>query len=690
MTEPAPPDVLTSASSDATLRTSEVRFRSLVVASSSIVWQVNASGQFDTEQPGWAAYTGQSFAQYRGWGWLDAVHPDDRAAVAVLWREALASSTMFLTEARLRDASGNYRYMNVRAVPVQASDGSIIEWVGIHIDVDERKRGEERLRLLDAMSQATRNAVDPESVMRETTRLLGEFLNATRCPYADLEHDNDSFTIRHDWTAPGAVSTVGVYSLDLFGVRAAHDMRHGHTLRICDVDRELTEDDGAAMFNAISCKAIICCPLVKQGKLVAMMAVHQDRPRNWSDHEVALVEETVERCWAHIERVRANATLREEDRRKTEFLAILAHELRNPLAPIRNGLQVMRMAAGEPDTVAKVRDMMERQVNQMVALVDDLLDIARVTRGNLDLKLARVDLATVVASAVETSMPLIDANRHQLQISLPEAPVPLQVDPTRISQVIGNVLNNAAKYTPPGGHISIRASTSADSVRVSISDNGIGIPREAASSVFDMFSQVGATIDRAQGGLGIGLSLARRLLTLHGGAITLESGGTGHGSTFHISLPLAPPVPAQLTVPVEQPGDAAPATAGLRVMIVDDNVDAADMLSALMDIIGHTTAVAHGGVQALQLAGQFRPEVAFLDIGMPGMNGYELAKQLRASPAHSAMVLVALTGWGDANDRARSKMAGFDHHLIKPTNLDAVEALLAAVAAQRGHKSPSS
>jgi PAS domain S-box-containing protein len=660
---------------------SEARYRSLVEAASAIIWSVGPSGQFETEQPGWSAYTGQSFEQLRGWGWLDAVHPDDRPRTAVLWTEALTRLTMFQTELRLRSAAGQYRYMNVRAVPIAGADGQVAEWIGIHIDIDERKRSEERLRLLDAMSEATRNALDPATIMAVTTRLLGEHLGVTRCPYADVEPDNDRFTIRHDWTARGAISTVGVYSLNLFGARAASAMRRGETLRICDVDRELQEHDGAAMFNAIRCKAIICCPLVKEGRLVAMMAVHQDRPRDWTDHEVALVEETVERSWAHIERVRAAEALREEDRRKTEFLAILAHELRNPLAPIRNGLQVMRMAAGDPATVARVRDMMERQVTQMVDLVDDLLDIARVTRGNLELRLVRTDLSEVLASAVETSMPLIDANGHELRIDAANEALPLKVDATRIAQVIGNVLNNAAKYTPERGRITVTTRREGEQAVMTVADNGIGIPPEAAESVFEMFSQVGTSMDRAHGGLGIGLSLARRLLALHHGSIRLLSPGTGRGSTFEIRLPLAAPDPAR-------PADAAealvPPHGGLRVLVVDDNRDAADMLSALLGIIGHQTRVANDGIQALAIAPEFGPEVAFLDIGMPGMNGYELAERLRQLPATRDTILIALTGWGDANDRLRSKAAGFDHHLIKPTSLAAVEALLATISRQDG------
>jgi len=664
------------------LRASEARYRSLVEAGSAIMWDSPASGEFEHPQPAWSVFTGQTREQYMGWGWLRAVHPDDRAHTAAQWRAALAANTMYQCEHRVRTANGRYRYMTARAVPILDEQGTIREWVGAHVDIDERKRVEQRLRLLDTMSQATRNAVDPHTVMEVTTRLLGQHMGVTRCPYADVEADNDRFTIRHDWTSEGAISTVGVYSLDLFGARAASDMREGRTLRICDVDRELSDSEGAAMFNAIACKAIICCPLVKEGRLVAMMAVHQDRPRDWTGHDVALVEEAVERCWAHIERVRANEALRDADRRKTEFLAILAHELRNPLAPIRNGLQVMRLSQDKPATTAKVRDMMERQVTQMVNLVDDLLDIARITRGDLALKRARVQVRALIDSAVEMSLPLIDAKRHRLDIDVPAEVMELEADPTRIAQVIGNVLHNAAKYTPAGGQLRILAWRDGDSAVISVRDDGIGIPEHAALLIFDMFSQVGATIDRAQGGLGIGLSLARRLVELHGGSIDLVRDGAERGSRFDIRLPLAPPAvqkaPGRTAVP------PAPIHArGLRVLVVDDNVDAADMLSELMQVTGHSSVVANDGARALALAADFHPEVAFLDIGMPGMNGYELARQMRRLAGLEGTVLVALTGWGDDNDRARSKAAGFDHHLIKPADMDAVEALLSALQDQR-------
>lgn len=660
------------------LRASEARYRSLVEASSAIVWTTPASGEFVGPQAGWSEYTGQSMEQLLGWGWTQAIHPDDRAHTVHAWHQALAANVLYLSEHRLRRADGVYRYMATRAAPIMHLDGSVKEWLGIHIDIDERKRADERLHLLDAMSQATRNALDPASIMDITTRLLGQYLKVTRCPYADLELDNDTFTIRHNWTAPGAISTVGSYSLDLFGARAANDMRAGKTLCIHDVDAELDDSSGAAMFNAIACKAIICCPLVKDGKLVAMMAVHQDRARVWSAHEVALVEETVERSWAHIERVRATEVLREADRRKSEFLAILAHELRNPLAPIRNGLQVMRLAQHDMATVSRVGAMMERQVDQMVHLVDDLLDVARITRGEFELKRQRVLLADVVSSAVDTSRPLIDKHQHQLTVSLPVDDIWLEIDPTRIAQVISNVLSNSAKYTPPGGQIALHAWCENGAITLRLSDNGVGIPHDAEQRVFDMFSQVGTSMERAQGGLGIGLSLARRLLQLHDGRIDLVRRDGVPGSTFDIRLPL-PVAPARVAAGAQPDARNAPARA-LRILVVDDNADAAEMLAALLELIGHTPRVANDGQQALALAAQLLPEVAFLDIGMPGMNGFELSEKLGQLPQLSGMLRIALTGWGEQDDRARSKQAGFDHHLLKPCNLQVVETLLHDIA----------
>jgi signal transduction histidine kinase/ActR/RegA family two-component response regulator len=374
------------------------------------------------------------------------------------------------------------------------------------------------------------------------------------------------------------------------------------------------------------------------------------------------------------------ADLSESDRRKTEFLATLAHELRNPLAPIRSGLAVMHLSADNANTVAKIREMMDRQVTQMVRLVDDLLDVARISGGKIDLKKELVELKQILSTAVETSLPLIEANQHELTVNIPEEALLVEVDTTRICQVISNLLNNAAKYTPAGGRIALSAYQEDGFAVICVSDTGIGIPEESLPMVFEMFNQVGQNMDRAQGGLGIGLSLVRRLIEMHSGSVAATSAGSGKGSTFIVRLPLASAdVTNSVAVARPSPSSSNEADKGIKVLVVDDNVDAATTLAMLLDVSGHTTQVAHDGINGLKAAQEFRPQVAFLDIGMPGMNGYETAEAIRKTPGLEHVVLVALTGWGAESDRLRAKDVGFHHHLTKPVSLAAVHALLSEI-----------
>lgn len=563
--------------------------------------------------------------------------------------------------------------------PIRAEAGEIAGVFCVCSETTRKIRSQQdRLRLLDAIGEATRLADEPQAIMEHSTRLLGEYLKVTRVAYADLEPDNDRFTIRHDWRVEGAISTVGVYSLDLFGSRATSNLRIGRTLMIDDVDRELTADDGANMFNQIGIKAIICCALVKQGRLVAMMAVHQERPRTWSADDVALVETVVDRCWAHIERVRSMEALREADRRKSEFLATLAHELRNPLAPIRNALELLRLSGDKPAMLERVRGTMERQVDQMVHLINDLLDIARISSGKMVLQIERVDMQSVIASAVETSLPLIEAGGHELALDLPDAAIWVDVDTVRLSQVLSNLLSNASKYTPQHGRIGISARISGDAVVIDVSDTGIGIATHDLERVFDMFSQAPHSIGISKGGLGIGLSLVRRLVSLHGGSVSASSAGAGHGSTFTIRLPCMSAAPAGTPVSVAEPPGVAANAVQLRILVADDNADAADTLSLVLREKGHEVHVAYGGEDAVRMGTSIVPDLVFLDLGMPHIDGYEAARALRALPALAEARLVALTGWGAQEDRARTRAAGFDAHLLKPAMPEALDAVLAS------------
>ncbi len=367
--------------------------------------------------------------------------------------------------------------------------------------------------------------------------------------------------------------------------------------------------------------------------------------------------------------------LSDADRRKNEFLATLAHELRNPLAPLRNGLQVMRLAAGNPAAVAKAQDMMERQLGHMVHLVNDLLDVARISSGKLDLRRRRVSLKTVISSAMETSLPLIEKGRHELKLDMAEEDMAVSADPTRLAQVVGNLLNNAAKYTPPGGCIGLAMRREGDSAVVQVSDNGIGIAAESLQQVFEMFAQVSEDAYRVQGGLGIGLSLVRRLVELHGGSVSASSEGPGRGATFTVRLPLADEAPPGEAPAL--PGEPRAAGGRLRVLVVDDNLDAAESLAMLLRLGEHEVSLAADGAQALRAAQASGPDVVFLDIGLPDMSGYDVARALRERPGGARLLLVALTGWGAEDDRARSRAAGFDHHLTKPADPETVERLLA-------------
>jgi PAS domain S-box-containing protein len=373
------------------------------------------------------------------------------------------------------------------------------------------------------------------------------------------------------------------------------------------------------------------------------------------------------------DRKRVEAERQEADRRKDEFLATLAHELRNPLAPIRNAVQILRLAAAEPGQHGVALGIMDRQLEQMVRLIDDLLDVSRISRGALELRREPIELDAAVDRAIETSRPLIDDARQELVVRLLDEPVHLHADLARLSQVFANLLNNASKYTPEGGRIGLTAEREGDAVVVTVTDSGRGIPEDKLASIFDLFTQLDSSLDRPHGGLGVGLSLARRIVEMHGGWIEARSGGEGRGSQFAVTLPTTAP-PATIAA---LPSVARHRPSGRRILIVDDNRDAAESLALLLGVGGNEIHVAHDGEEALEAAERLRPDVILLDIGLPKLNGYEVCRRIRQHPWGRAIAIIALTGWGQAEDRRRSDEAGFDAHLVKPVKYDDVMALLA-------------
>jgi two-component system CheB/CheR fusion protein len=382
---------------------------------------------------------------------------------------------------------------------------------------------------------------------------------------------------------------------------------------------------------------------------------------------------------------RQTAALQEADRRKDEFLATLAHELRNPLAPISNAIQILAVRGDDPALVAQTSEVMERQVQQMVRMVDDLLEVSRIGRGKISLQKAPVDLADVVATAVETSRPLVEAHHHHLTVSLPERPVRVEGDAARLAQVLSNLLNNAAKYTTDGGRIELSVSQTQGAAHgealLRVRDTGIGIDPELLPHIFDMFSQIEGATDRSQGGLGIGLTIVRRLVEMHGGRIEAYSEGPGKGSEFQVRLPaLAEPVaaPAEKAVEDSSAGESAKTRC---VLIVDDNLDSAESMAMLLRLYGHEVRLAHDGVAALEEALTFRPDVVFLDLSLPKMDGFEVARRLRSEPTMQDVKLIAMTGYSQESDRQRTQAAGFHLHLVKPVDFGMLQELLSSIPA---------
>lgn len=377
------------------------------------------------------------------------------------------------------------------------------------------------------------------------------------------------------------------------------------------------------------------------------------------------------------ERKASEEALREADHRKDKFLATLAHELRNPLAPIRNALHVMRLADNEPQVVEQARVMMDRQLGQMVRLIDDLLDVSRISTGKLDLRKEWVELATVLNNAVDTARPIIEAAGHQLIIDMAPEPIYLDADPIRLAQVFANLLNNSAKYTDRGGRIWLTAERRGDELVVSVRDTGIGIPPEALSSVFEMFTQLNPGLGKSQGGLGIGLMLVKQLLAMHGGQVEARSAGVGKGAEFTVRMPVASC--ADGAESANNDDRWRKNTAACRILIADDNGDAVESMGLMLRLMGNQVFTAYNGLQAVEQAAEFRPDVILLDIGMPFLNGYEVARHIRAQSWGKDVFLIALTGWGQEEDKRRAAEAGFDQHFTKPIHPDEVVKLIAAL-----------
>ena len=572
------------------------------------------------------------------------------------------------------------------------SGGKITGVVVVFRDVTERKQAEEALR------QSQQRLAEELEAMTRLHALSTRLLSAD-----DLHTALDDVLDNAIRTSGADFGNVQLYNsqiqaleivaqrgfrqdfLDHFrtvrveeGAACAQAMQNGERVVIEDVELDPGYEPHRQIAAAADYRAVQSTPLKsRSGSILGMLSTHFRTPHRPSERDERLLDLYARHAADLIDRIRYEQALQDVDRRKDEFLATLAHELRNPLAPIRNAVELMRWADGNADVLRKAGGVMERQLGHLVRLVDDLLDISRVTQGKVQLRKERVELAAVVQNAVELSRPVMEAQSHELTVTLSPEPVHLEADPTRLAQVFTNLLDNAAKYSEKGGRIWLSAERQGAEVVVSVRDTGIGIASEHLPRIFEMFSQVTPALERSHGGLGIGLALVRGLVELHGGTVEARSAGAGSGSEFVVRLPALPPeehIPGRKSA--AEGGESLGAAPRRRILVVDDNCDAADSLAMLLRLAGQDVRVAYDGPAALSQRDEFRPELMFLDIGMPGMDGYEVAQRLRQQPGLESLVLVAMTGWGQEEDRRRSREAGFDHHLVKPVEPDLLHKLL--------------
>ncbi|UVW28109.1 ATP-binding protein [Massilia sp. H6] len=629
------------------LKRSELLFLDLADAAPAMLWVTEPDGACSFLSRGWYEFTGQTEQEGLGIGWTAAIHPDDRNAATLAFQDANARKAEFSLEHRILHVDGSYRWVIDMGRPRFADGGDFLGFVGNVLDISDRKHTEQALHDTREMLSAVFEAlpvgvavVDHAGKLLLSNHAMHQYLPGGVVPDLDQTRPGRWHAF-HDDGRPYSAQ-------DFPGARALRGERV-----VPGIEARYSAQDGSQIWTQIAAVPLKDGTDLPKGQVSIVTNIDAFKR---TEAALRLAEADQRALFDEVARSHRNLS---------EFLAVLAHELRNPLAPILTGLEIMRMRSDSPDTLTNVRGIIERQVKQLSHLIDDLLDIARVTNGKVDIKKETVDLKAIVSNAVETSLPLIEKGSHTFSMTLPDAPLPVHADATRIAQVIGNLLTNAAKYTPPGGKIALTVETQGAEAVISVTDSGIGIPAESLESVFEMFSQVGRNMHHAQGGLGIGLALVRQLVGLHDGTVAASSEGVGKGSTFRVRLPLdaagagAGPVGA---LPATRAGAAKP----LRILVTDDNVDAATTLAALLEMQGHQVRTAYDGQQALQLAEHFDPDVVFLDIGMPGMSGYEVAHRLRKMDHPGRATIVAVSGWGAEDDLARSRQAGFDQHFTKP------------------------
>jgi PAS domain S-box-containing protein len=625
------------------LHDSEARWHALVDAMPQLVWTCTADGRCDYLSRQWVEYTGKPEAELLGHGWLEHVHSDDSENLITAWLNAVQSGEQFEAEFRIRRADGVWRWFIARTTPLRDAGGHIVKWYGSCSDIDDLKRTEDDLA-------------------RERAVLAG-IIDSTDVMLVYLDRD-----FNFVWVNPAYAETCRLPPEKMIGKNHFELYPHAENESIF----RRVRDTGIPVFYKD--KPFEFPDQPERGVTYwdwSLMPITDPASRDLVIGLVFTLRETTKYKQAEL-------ALQEADRRKDEFLAMLAHELRNPLTPIRNAAHVLGEPGLDEPRITWARDIIERHVSHLTRLVDDLVDLSLIVQGRIVLKRERVELTAMIDQVVESSRPLMETRGHRCEVRLPSQPIWVEGDPVRLAQVLINLLDNAAKYSPDGGHVEIAAGIAGREAEIRVRDHGIGIPAQLLPHIFELFRQGERNLDRSQGGMGIGLTMVRRLIELHDGRVEVESAGTDQGATFILHLPLSEPPHAH---PDEIPAPR-PAVQAVRVLVVDDDPAVADSTALLLELKGYRVRVAYSGEDAIEQARGFLPQIVLLDIGMCGIDGYETAARLRESPGGRAMHLVAVTGYSDEQTQRRSRDAGIDCHLVKPVSPDELCALLDNVAAE--------
>jgi PAS domain S-box-containing protein len=690
------------------LRASEERFRLLIDGVREYaIFMLDPEGRVSSWNAGAERSKGWSEREILGQPYDIFFTPEDRATGVPqrLLATALREGTHEVRGWRVRK-DGTRFYASAHLTTLRSPSGELRGFAKITRDLTERLRAEDAERRVIAERAGREAAEAAEARVRASEERLRELQRVTAgLSEAATPRDVAAVVLDQSLQTLGAsggtiylLSADGKY-LDLLDERGHPDAMAAYPRRSLDSRGPLSDcarEQAVTFYESFEAcatrypelrhlirlgefEASAVLPLLARGALLGVLGVRFREPRVFADGERSMMLTISKLCAQAFERARlfaaesqARADAESASRSKDEFLAMLGHELRNPLSPIVTALHLMKIRA--PEALQHERTVIERQVTHLLRLVDDLLDISRITRGKVQLNKERLEISQVVAKAVELASPLLEQGHHHLSIKVPDQGLALEGDATRLAQVVSNLLNNAAKYTPAGGHIDVAASLRDERIVLTVRDDGIGISAAMLPRVFELFAQERQSIDRSQGGLGLGLAIVKSLVALHHGAVSVSSEGHGKGSMFTVELPAAAPRDASAP-DVPSPPSAPPSPgAGQKVLVVDDNVDAAEMLAEILRMSGYTTSVAHDGPEALELVPSFHPDIVLVDIGLPVMDGYELARRLRATL--SGVRLIAVTGYGQQGDRDRSHEAGFDAHLVKPVSLAVLHAAL--------------